>query len=75
MGRAVLPRVQLGNGRGGCRDRARPQKSPMRRVRLGFACAIPVCGPRVHLFLTGSAAAVLALGYQWNMMPETTVYE
>ncbi|WBM79131.1 SAVED domain-containing protein [Cryobacterium breve] len=31
--------------------------------------------PRVHLFLTGPAAAALALGYQWNMMPETTVYE
>ena len=31
-------------------------------------------GPLVHLLLTGSAAAALAPGYQWNMMPETTIY-
>ena len=47
----------------------------MPRERLGFACARPVCGPHVHLFPPGPAAAALALGYQWNMMPETTVHE
>jgi hypothetical protein len=32
-------------------------------------------GQRVHLFLSAPAAAALALGYKWNLLPETVVYE
>ena len=40
----------------------------------GLVSLLPDPRPLVHLFLTGSAAAALAPGYQWNMMPETTIY-
>jgi hypothetical protein len=37
--------------------------------------AAQVKAGRVHLFLAAPAAAGLMLGFQWNVMPETIIYE
>ncbi|HZO69147.1 MAG TPA: SAVED domain-containing protein [Kribbellaceae bacterium] len=31
--------------------------------------------PRVHLFLAAPAGVALFLGHDWNLMPDTTVYD
>lgn len=34
-----------------------------------------IASPRIHLFMSAPAPAVLMLGHQWNLMTPTTLYE